>query len=234
MLRNDNWPNPHLLVISGGILARILFWLILPPIWKLYASFSVFDLPLINYISDFQSYHPLRMPFFDIASAALFAPFEPLLGTNALTLFSLLISCIGLIGFNFGSRRLFSDRIAIFATLMFAFYPKLVVMSARGMPEAAAVSLLGLMLAPVGKGIDTNSTKEYVYAGIWAVLAYLMYMPAVLAGIVTTSYLYLRKVQKSHRSVWSLVPNIQVVSFAMPSFVVGIFGTSRTPLRELC
>ena len=162
------------------------------------------------------------MPFFDIASAALFVPFEGLLGINALTLFSLLISCVGLVGFNLGSRRLFSDRVALFATIMFAFYPKLVVISARGMPEAAAVGLLGLMIASIGKGTDTDSTRQYVYAGIWAVSAYLMYMPAVLAGIVTTSYLYLRKVQKCTRPIRSLVPDLQIVSFAMPSFVIGI------------
>jgi len=163
------------------------------------------------------------MPFFDIASASLFVPFEGVLGTNALTLFSLLISCVGLVGFSLGSRRLFSNRIALFATIMFAFYPKLVVMSARGMPEAAAVGFLGLMLAPIGKGIDTNSTRQYVYAGIWAVSAYLMYMPAVLAGIVTTSYLFLRKVQKSPKSIRSLILDLQIGSFAMPSFVTGIF-----------
>ncbi|UTF52738.1 ArnT family glycosyltransferase [Natronosalvus rutilus] len=225
-ISKDRLLSPHLAIVIGGIAVRIIFWLLYPPIWKSYSVFIPLRGSALSYMAGFQSYHPLRMPFYDVAAAVFFLPTEGLLGIKAVTLFSLIVSCVGVVAFNLGARKLFSDRIGLYATVMFAFYPKFVIMTARGIPEAAAISIIGCMFYPLAIGFETGRSRYFLVSGVAALFAYLMYMPAVLVGIVTTLYLYVRH----QNETTGFLPELKTAAFALPSFIVGVLYLIYGPL----
>jgi hypothetical protein len=144
--RLNDISSSLLLITSFGIVARIIYWAAYPLNWKLHAVFNVFELGTVTYLSNFSGYKPGRMPFFDAFSAIFYVPFSQLVGVKALVVFNLVITFAAIPAFYIATSRLFSSNVATPATLLFALYPKYIVLTSTGLPEAAAVSFLALAL----------------------------------------------------------------------------------------
>jgi fatty acid desaturase len=222
-------PNLVLMVVVLAVLLRVVAWLVLPPIWKLHAVFNPLEMPFIEYVSNFESYKPSRMAFFDVLSAAVYIPVRDLLGYRGLTLFTLLISCCAVPAFYSAARRLLGERVALYGLILFALYPKQLFLVGRGLPESVSVACIMLSLYWLSKGLDHGTLYSYGVAGIFALLAYLMFVPAVLVGIGVTTFLYVRSVVDEGR----YIPSRESVVYATPSAIVGVLYLLFGPVQTL-
>jgi len=226
---NRQTPYLVLIIIALAILLRVIAWLVLPPVWKLHAVFSPLEMPVVEYISNFESYKPSRMPFFDVLSAAVYLPVRDLLGYRGLTLFTLLISCCSVPAFYSAARRLLEKRVALYGLILFALYPKQLFLVGRGLPESVSVACIVFSLYWLSKGLDHGTLQSYGVAGVFALLAYLMFVPAVLVGIGVTAFLYVRSVINEDR----YVPSPESIVYATPSAIVGVLYLLFGPVRTL-
>lgn len=220
----DGIPRPLLWITGTGVGVRLLFWVIYPEIWKLTAVFNVFEQGLIPYTADFTSYKPSRMPFFDAFSAVFYPFLSPLVGVKSLVVFNLVVAFVAIPAFYFAVSKLFSERIAIPATILFALYPKYIVLTSSGLPEAASISFLALMLYAYARGRETGETKQYLLAGTFAMLSFAMFVPAVAAGVLLAVFVYLTDTLDrlgEAEPVRALVPTRKQLAF---SAVPGAFG----------
>lgn len=217
-------------VIALAILLRVLAWWVLPPIWKLHAVFNPVEMPVIEYVSDFESYKPSRMPFFDVFSAGVYVPVRDLLGYRGLTLFTLLSSCFAVPAFYAAACRLLGRRVAIYGLVLFAFYPKQLFLVGRGLPESVSVACIVFSLYWLSKGLEDGILRSYGVAGFFALLGYLMFVPAVLVGIGVTAFLYVRSII---RRDGRYLPSPESVVYAAPSAVVGVLYLLFGPVQSL-
>lgn len=222
-------PRLILAVIALAILLRVLSWWVLPPIWKLHAVFNPLGMPVTEYVSNFESYKPSRMPFFDVLSAGVYVPVRKLLGYRGLTLFTLLSCCCAVPAFYGAARRLLEKRIALYALILFALYPKQLFLVGRGLPESVSVACIVFSLYWLSKGLDRGALQSYGVAGLFALLAYLMFVPAVLVGIGVTVFLYVRSVVNEGR----YIPSPRTIVYATPSAVVGVLYLLFGPVWTL-
>lgn len=218
-------------LLTAGILVRLGLWVVFPPIWKTVSVFAPLSMPVFEYIANFEGYYPLRMPFFDVLSAAFYVPLSGVLGIKALTLFSVLVSCLSLPAFYGGVRRLLNRDIAFYGTVLFALYPKYVVMSVRGMSEAASVAFLAFALYGYARARDGagHEIGWYAVAGVTATTAYLMFVPAVFAAIVLSVAMYIEAV----RERGAIIPEWSFWSYSLIPGIVGVLYLIYGPLTTL-
>lgn len=219
-------------LISGGILARLLYWWLYPPIYKLHAVFTPLDSSALAYMSNFQGYMAVRMPFFDVFAAAFYVLFEDLLGVKALSAFTVFVCVASLPVFYLVVANLFDERIATFSLLFYSLYPKFIVLSAQGFPEAASVAFLVFSLYAFTNGLPERSSMWLGIAGIFALLAYLMFIPAVAVGVLIAAWIYIDQVA-SEKGGWNrFVPDLGFVAYASSPGIVGILYLVYGPLAK--
>jgi hypothetical protein len=218
-------------LLTAGILVRLVLWAVFPPIWKTVSVFTSLSMPVFEYVGNFKGYYPLRMPFFDVLSAAFYVPLSGLLGIKALTLFSVVISCLSLPAFYGGVRRLLNRDIAFYGTVLFALYPKYVVLSVRGMPEAASVAFLVFALYAYARATDDTGReiRWYAVAGVAATTAFLMFVPAVFAAIVLSVVLYIDGVRDRD----AIIPEWSFWAYSLTPGIVGVLYLVYGPLTTL-
>lgn len=219
-----------IILLGAGV--RVIFWWTLYPIWKHFATFVFFDLPTLEYIGDFQGYKPIRAPFYDVFSAASYLLTEPLFGIRAVTIFSLLTSILSIPLMFVVARRLFNRDVALFATILYALYPKFSVLSGRGMPEAAATGFVVFSLFALVD--DSGSIRGNIAAGISVTGAYLLYIPAVVFGIYTGAVLLLQRL--SSRTCFEMVSTPQlrgILAYVLVPFATGMMYLSFGPVRMI-
>ncbi|QZP37088.1 glycosyltransferase family 39 protein [Halobaculum magnesiiphilum] len=186
---------------------------------------------VVKYVADFEGYYPLRMPFFDVLSAAAYPVFQPFIGIKAIAVFNVLISCVSLIIFVRVCQRIFSSQISIIGAVAFyAFYPKIIVMSGRGLAEVASVAFVVIGVWLFLRAEASGQLISYLLSGIAFTLAYLMFIPAVVVGILFSIFaawrvfIYKRYFKKGM---------IQVTTFIIPPFLTGISYLVFGPIREV-
>jgi hypothetical protein len=225
IIKYTKFSRPLFLITFLGILTRIIYWAIYPLNWKLHASFNVFEMGVIPYLSNFSGYKPGRMPFFDAFSAAFYLPFSNLLGAKALVVFNIFVTSAAIPIFYFAVKRLFSSNIAIPATILFALYPKYIVLTSTGLPEAASVSFLVLGLYAFATGRNTGILTHYGVSGVFITLSFLMFVPAVAAGMLLAASIYFSGVRcQRKQNVWPrrLLPDKKLLSFSVVPGCVGL------------
>lgn len=185
----DPFPAAAWALIWLGIGLRVLYWHLYPPIWKLHAVFNLYQVSVLEYVSNFQGYKPDRMPFFDVVSALFHYLFGGVLGVASLTLFSVLIACLSLFAFYLAAEHLFDATVATYALALFALYPKYLVLSARGMPEAASAAVVVFTVYGVTVARSTGRHRYYFVTGILATASYLLFLPAVIFAVVTALWI---------------------------------------------
>lgn len=236
-------PRPLVWITALGVLVRIAYWVIHPPVWKTNAAFNVFELGLLSYVADFAGYKPSRMPFFDAFSAFSYAVFSPLFGVKALPLFDLLLSVVAIPVFYLAVRSLFDDRVAVPASLLFALYPKLVTLTSRGMPEAASISFVALSLYALARARSSDSLRWYAAAGTFAMLSFAMFVAAVAFGVFAAAFVYAtdvrerssRPAERSSRTMTtfgSFLPTKRLLTFSVVPGVVGVLYLLLGPLTS--
>lgn len=220
------------LIIFFGVSLRVIFWKALYPIWKHFATFVVFELPLLQYVGNFEGYKPSRSPFYDVFSAILYIPTDPILGIRAVTVFSLLVSVLSVPAMFIVARRLFDYRVAVFSTIFYAFYPKLLVLTGQGFPEAAGTGILVLSLFAL---IDrSGSIRGTVSAGIGVTLAYLTYIPAVLFGIYTGLFLIGQQVFSDGLNLNGIRERFRsIIAYTIFPFAVGTLYILFGPVQKV-
>lgn len=221
-----------ILFIGLGVLIRVAAWGILPPTWKIHAVFNPLDMPVFDYISNFEGYKPSRMPFFDVFSAGLYIVFDNILGYKALTLFTLSISCLSLPIFYSAVRRLFTEQVALPALTLFALYPKFLFLIGRGMPEAVAAGFIAISLYGLARGLESEQIRWYTVAGFTALMAYMMFISAVLYGVIVAIFLYIRHIQ-SDKNVYHLIPQTSFWAFSILPGIVGVIYLIYGPLETM-
>lgn len=221
-----------ILLIGFGIFIRVAAWGILPPIWKIHAVFNPLDMPVVSYINNFEGYKPSRMPFFDVFSAGLYILFSNILGYKALSLFTLLISCLSLPIFYSAVRRLFTEQVALPGLALFVLYPKFLFLTGRGMPEAVAAGFIAISLYGLARGLDSEQICWYTVAGFSALIAYLMFVSAVLYGIIVAGFLYIYHIQ-SGEHIYHIIPQTPFWAFSLPPGIVGIIYLIYGPIETM-
>lgn len=144
-------------------------------------------MPLLQYLGNFQGYKAIRSPFYDLFSAIFYLPTAPFLGVRATTIFSLLVGCVSVPALFILVNRSYGEYPAILSTLLYAFYPKLLVLTGQGYPEAVSTGIVILTVLSMTKA--SGKLHGTVTGGILATLAYLIYIPAVVFGVWTGVYL---------------------------------------------
>jgi hypothetical protein len=219
-------------VILLGVVLRVIFWQLYPPTWKLFAVFNAFDVGFIEYVSNFESYKASRIAFFDIFSGIGYALFSGLFGVYALSLFTVVVSCFSLPAFYLAAKRLFDETTALFALVLFALYPKGMVIAAKGMPEAAGAGFVALALYGYTVGTDADSEWWHIFGSLSVLLSWVVYIPAVVFGIILTSYTYIPEALRN-RSLGGVIPSRLTLIYAIPSGVVGIAYLLYGPISEV-
>nr|WP_192498378.1 glycosyltransferase family 39 protein [Halorussus halophilus] len=178
------------------------------------------------------------MPFYDLFSALFYVPTSPFLGVRAVTVFSLIVSCVSVLVFYPAARRFFDERAALYATTLYALYPKLLVLTAKGYPEASAVGIIVISTYALGTSRERNGAPFWsVVAGVTATFSYLLYVPAVLYGILTAAFVQLdsriRTPVEGSRLRALSVPTTTTVLYVLPPFVVGVLYLVFGPLQKI-
>lgn len=218
-------------VVLFGISLRIVFWKTLYPVWKLFATFLVFRIKLVEYLGNFQSYKPSRSPFYDAFSAIFYVPTAPVLDIRAITVFALVVSCFSVIGFYIATRRLFDRQVALSATLLYSLYPKLLVLVGMGYPEAVSVGILIiLMVALTDKDGELHGS---ILSGIAATVAYLLYIPAVVAGVWTGVVILVARIRLARVTGNVSASLREVALYGIVPTGVGLLYLVYGPVRQL-
>lgn len=218
-------------IVLLGVLLRVSFWATLFPIWKHFATFLVFRVPVVEYLGNFQGYKPVRSPFYDMFSASLYVLTAPILDVRATTVFSLVVSCLAVPAMFFVSRRFFDREVAIFSTTLYAFFPKILVLSGRGFPEAASTGVILLSLLAITD--RSGNLRSTMTAGTAVTVAYLLYVPTIIFGIWTGVCLFWTCARKTGTpSKLSNIPT-GVLNYALVPSVVGILYLIYGPARGL-
>jgi 4-amino-4-deoxy-L-arabinose transferase-like glycosyltransferase len=215
-------------VVSTGVIFRIVYWLTYPPKWKLFAVFTpIYQVSPIRYMSDFTGYATTRLPFFDVLSAVFYLPMGPILGVRALSVFNMSITILSIPVFYLAISRLFNRRIGSSATILYSLYPKFVQLTATGFPEAASVAAISFSLFILSKVLDDRNSSLVWYGalGFTVLLSWLLYIPAVLFGIVLSLYLLVIDTEGVYRIRYWLV--------VIPSGTVGILYLIFGPIRQI-
>jgi hypothetical protein len=180
------------IVILLGIFSRLFYWQTYPLKWKLHAVFNPIEFSTVGYISDFIGYAPTRLPFFDVFSAIFYVVFSPLFGTRALSVFNLTISIVSLVFFYLAVSKLFSREVGLFSTIIYSLYPKSSQLAAVGFPEASSIGFIAISLYILSIILkeENNSILLYGTLGILVLLSWLMYIPAVVFGVIVSIYLF--------------------------------------------
>lgn len=230
-LNQDELRIPLLLVILGSII-RIIYWSIYPPIYKLHAVFTPLDGSPIAYASDFQSYIAVRMPFYDILSSVFYLPFAELFGVKALSVFAVVITIVSLPVFYLVVKSLFDSQIATYSLILYALYPKFAVLAGQGFPEAASVAFVIFSLYAFVRGLPERDSLWLGCAGVFALLAYLMFIPAVAVGLLLTVWLYIDDIEIEPKRWQKLVPSRSFVAYATPPGIIGVLYLIYGPFRQ--
>jgi hypothetical protein len=217
-------------IVLLGTFARLAYWYIYPPVWKLYAVYNVFELPLLAYISDFQGYSPWRMPFYDVFAAAVYLPMSEFIGYHALPVFNVIVSIISLPFLYLATKNIYNRRIALFALTLYALYPKGLVLAGIGLPEASGIGFVVFAFYYLARA-DSKNWTDYLIAGLFAMLSTSVLVTAVLFGIVVTLFLYLRDIDSL--TINGLRPRTRTIAFALPSFVFGILYLLYGPIATV-
>jgi hypothetical protein len=224
-------------VVLLAVSVRVVFWGTYLPIWKNHAAFNVLRGDVLTYLSDFVGYVPGRLPFYDVLVAAFYILSNDVLGIRSLSFATLVLSVLSVPLFFAAVTWFFDRRVALFSTVFYGFYPKFVVFTAIGMPDAAAVSLLVVALYAIARGERTDRVVWFSVAGVFALLAWLMQISAVLAAMLFTTYVYSWGIKGYDDRILNLVPNVKTVAVSAPSFVVGVlfllFGPTFGEIRAL-
>jgi hypothetical protein len=168
------------------------------------------------------SYVPGRLPFFNIFSFVFYRLTEPLFGTRALSSFAIFVSIVSLPYLYEAIKGLFDRRTAVFSLILYALYPKLLVLGAWGMAEAGTLGFIVFTLFALERAIDTERTEWYILAGVFAALANVTYLSTVVFVVCLSVILYLRAFSwPPSLSVRQLVPHRQWWAY---SSLPGIFG----------
>jgi hypothetical protein len=218
-------------IIAVGIAVRLISWEVFPLAWKIYAAFNPLRMSVFKYVADFEGYYPLRMPFFDVLSAAFYPIFEPLVGIKAIAGFNVLISCISLVIFVRVCQHIFSSRIStVGAVAFYAFYPKIIVMSGRGLAEVASVAFIIIGVWLFLRAEISGQLFSYLLAGVAFTLAYLMFIPAVVVGVLFSIFAAWR-VFTYKKSVKNGIINL--TAFIISPFFTGISYLVFGPIGEV-
>lgn len=224
-------------ILLLGIAVRVGFWKTYLPIWKNHAAFNVLNGELVAYIGDFVGYVPGRLPFYDVVAAGFYVVSNGILGIRSLSFSTLVLSCLSIPLFFAAISRFYDRKVALFSTVLYAFYPKFVVFSAIGMPDAAALSFLAFTLYAIARAERHDRTAWYAVAGIFALAAYLVQISAVLFAMLLTCYVYLDDLQEFTGEIEDLVPSVRVWAVAGPSGIAGVlflvFGPSLQEISAL-
>jgi|AntDeeMinimDraft_4_1070355.scaffolds.fasta_scaffold00377_4 hypothetical protein len=228
--RNE-WRVPLLLIALGSVV-RVIYWIIYPPIYKLHAVFTPLDSSTIAYVSDFQSYIAVRMPFYDVFASIFYAPLAGILGIKALSAFSVLISIISVPLLYLSVRRLFDRQVAIYSLILYALYPKIAVLTGQGFPEAASVSFIIVALYMFTKGLPEHNIFWLGGSGVFILFSYLMFVPAVAVGIIFTVWLYVDCMEFETFQWNQLIPSWSFIAYSTPPGVVGVLYLVYGPLTQ--
>lgn len=189
------FPRPVIMVFLTAFIIRIAFWLILPPTWKMHAAVYSLDKSFLEYCGDFIGYKAGRPPFIDFVMGRTYLITKSFLGTKGLTLFPTALSIISLpFGYEF-VRKVFDEKVAFYSLIFLAFYPKLVYIAARGLPEASSLALVIISLYFLKRGSEDGNIY-FLVSGMLASLAYLFYLPTILFIGVTSLFLIFRNRRK--------------------------------------
>lgn len=231
VLNQDRLRVPLLLILLGSI-TRITYWNTYPPIYKLHAVFTPIDGSPLAYASNFQSYIAVRMPFYDIISSVFYLPFAELLGVKALSAFAVIITIISLPIFYLVVKSLFNDGIATYALILYALYPKFAVLSGQGFPEAASVAFVIFSVYAFIRGLPEQDVLWLGCAGVFALLAYLMFIPAVAVGLILTVWLYIDQTELPPKGWQQLVPSRSFVAYTISPGIIGVLYLIYGPFRQ--
>lgn len=220
--RFNHYPSVVKIVISLGFIFRLAAWLVYSPSWKTHAHLYPMYIDNLKYIGDFVSYVPGRLPFFNLFSFWFFRLTEPFFGTRALSLFALIVSVVSLPYLYEAAKGLFNQRTAVFSLVLYAFYPKLLVLGAWGMAEVGTVGFIVFTLFAIERAINTEQIEWYLSAGLFAALANITYLSTVMFIVCLSVGLYLRSLRRPPSfSIHQLVPDRKWWAY---SFLPGIFG----------
>jgi 4-amino-4-deoxy-L-arabinose transferase-like glycosyltransferase len=223
-------------IIFAGAALRIVFWQVHLPIWKHFAAFTLLEMPVFQYLGNFQSYSAVRMPFYDLFAAVSYLTTRSVFGFRSLTFFSIAMSILSLPFFYLAVKELFDERIAHYALTLYAFYPKFLVLSGQGFPEASAVAFISISLYALARARTEGEPWRVGWSlggGVLATLAYLMFVPAVLYGVIVTVFLYLTHDYDEGSGVGRLLPSIPSVTFAAVPSIVGILYVMYGPILSM-
>jgi hypothetical protein len=188
--RTDGFGRFVIGVVFLGVLLRIVFWGIHLPTPKVYFIFNPGAVDTLPYLLSFESSHPLRMPWYDVAAYWTYRVTSWLFGIRAVSFFNLMVSSAALPMFYLGVRELFDRRSALYALILFAFYPKILVMTAGALPEVASASFAAMSLYPLAKVVGGSGRRVSALGGVLATLSFLMFDPAVAFLGLSMVYLY--------------------------------------------
>lgn len=165
------------------------------------------------------------MPFFDLLSGLFYPLFAPLFGVKSLIIFNCLTVIIAIPSFYIAVSRLYNERIAVPAAILFALYPKYVVMTSSGLPEAASISFVAVTMYAFSAGRASNNPRHYLLAGVFAMLSMSMFVSSVAFAVILALFIYFTDVRDRlpMKSVLALIPTRKQLAF---SLVPGVFGVS--------
>lgn len=228
-------PNVVLWLFLIGFLFELTFWYISPPNWRLSAVYYPLNFDPIWYISDFSGYKHSRMPFFDVISMTSWFLLSGVLEQKSLTVFNLVVSVVSLPLFYTAVSRLFNDDIATYSLVFYLLYPKRIVINSLGMPEAASVSLLVFALYSVVRAVDTDGLRWYAVGGIFGTIAYLVYVPSVLASIFMFIFVYLDTIFDENKinGLKHFLPGRFSLTYAVVPGIIGICYLVFGPVRKM-
>jgi hypothetical protein len=220
-------------ILLAGAVLRIVHWQLFFPIWKHFSVFTMVEIPVLEYLGNFQSYSAVRMPFYDAFAGAFYVLTRGFLGVRALTVFSLVVVLVSLPVFYVAVRGLFDRRIAVFALVFYALYPKFVVLTAMGFPEAPSVAFVVFTLAALLRARDTtgDGLAWYAAAGVFATVAFLLFVPAVAFAVLVAGLVYLHD-RPNGASLRASVPGRASVAYNVVPFVAGSSYLAFGPLGE--
>lgn len=228
--RYDNITLAVVFVIILGVTFRVWFWTLYPPVWKLHAAFNVVELPLFDYISNFESYKASRVVFYDLLTFPFFALFSKFFGSSSLILFNITITSISLPLFYIGVSNMFNRKAGLFGLTLFALHPKSLVMAGIGLPEAASAALISISLYWIAKGNQSDRMIAYMVGGIFSLFGYLIFIPSVLFGILATFYIYY--IKSDFSSFKRALPGRHVIAFSILQGVVGVLYSIYGPVSS--
>lgn len=227
---NDTHKRLVIGVIGIGIILRLIFWGVHPPNWRLHAVFTPLNIPIFDYVKDFQGYKPGRLPFFDVLSAFVYLPLRPLVGAKALSGLAV-ISSIGSLPLFYGAaRRLFDRDVALYGLVLFAVHPQALVLASEGYPGIAGTAFAVASIYAVTRGTETDRVRWYLYGGIAGTLSYLLFLPGVAFAVVTNVYVYLSNSDTTR--LRGLLPGWPSTLYAIVPGIVGVAYLRFGPASE--